>query len=178
MQRTLAAQRASKGATTPGKGDDTTSTTLFSAFQGLFAKRAEGFVVDLKFRSAPPRPPVGPTFVGKGLVAELSTKWAEYRPGNAIELNHTWKLHNEPDLGVSLGMFAMDWNGCYKVPKRAKLLQNQKGNKKGVVGSNDFLNAVTDEDEEGAATSSANRDKFDMHPQDAQLLHWTGSMVS
>jgi hypothetical protein len=179
VQRTLAAHQAGKRVSAVGKGgaDDAASTSLYSAFQALFAKRAEGFVVDLKFRSAPPRPPVGPTFVGKGLAAELSTKWAEYRPGNAIEQSHTWKLHNEPDLGVSLGMFAMDWNGCYKVPKRARLLQNQaKANKKGGLGSNDLMNAVTDEEDEGALPS-ANRDGLNLHPHDAQLLNWTGSMV-
>ena len=109
-----------------------------------------------------------------GLKGELTTKWTEYRPGNAIELNHTWKLHNEPDLGVSLGMFAMDWNGCYKVPKRAKLLQDQQQQQKNKKDSS--LNAVTDEDEEGCDPSSK-RDKLDLHPDDAELLHWTGSMV-
>mmetsp|Transcript_23844 Transcript_23844/g.34182 ORF Transcript_23844/g.34182 Transcript_23844/m.34182 type:complete len:520 (+) Transcript_23844:201-1760(+) len=175
IQKTLAAQRKGGGTSlsTPQTKGGVDATTNVSAFQSLFAKRAEGFEIHLKFRSIPPRPPVGPTFVGLGLKGELTTKWTEYRPGNAIELNHTWKLHNEPDLGVSLGMFAMDWNGCYKVPKRAKLLQDQQQQQKNK--KDNLLNAVTDEDEEGCDPSSK-RDKLDLHPDDAELLHWTGSM--
>jgi len=171
VERTLAAQRSKQTSTIPTKkGGTEESSTSSSAFQALFAKRAEGFVVDLQFRNAPPRPPVGPTFVGQGLKGELTNRWTEYRPGNAIEMNYMWKLHSEPDLGVSLGAFAMDLHGCYKVPKRAKLLQEQQQKK----GKND-LNAVTDEDEEGG-TAASKHDGLELHPDDMELLNWTGSM--
>eukprot|EP00957_Ditylum_brightwellii_P056127 4255448-Ditylum_brightwellii.AAC.1 len=68
----------------------------------MFTRRAEGFLIDLNFRNAPPRPPVGPCFVGLGLDGELTDNWTRYRPSNAVEANYTWKLHTEPDLGVPL----------------------------------------------------------------------------
>ena len=43
------------------------STSNSSAFQELFAQRARGFQIDFRFRNAPPRPPVGPCFVGNSL---------------------------------------------------------------------------------------------------------------
>ena len=74
------------------------SAVSSSAFQALFDKRADGFLVDLKFRNAPPRPPVGPFFVGAGFDETMRKKWIHYRPGNSIELNHTIQLHDEKHL--------------------------------------------------------------------------------
>jgi hypothetical protein len=78
-----------------------------SAFQELFAQRAQGFQIDFRFRNAPPRPPVGPCFVGSGLDGVLLDT-SQYRPLNSVEVNYSWKLHSEPDLGVPLAPSAMD----------------------------------------------------------------------
>ncbi|GAX20291.1 hypothetical protein FisN_6Hh242 [Fistulifera solaris] len=79
-----------------------------STFQSLFAQRAQGFQVDFRFRNAPPRPPVGPCFVGDTLQAVLLNQSRQYKPLNTVEANHTWKLHSEPDLGVPMASSAMD----------------------------------------------------------------------
>lgn len=78
-----------------------------SKFQDLFSQRAQGFQIDFKFRNAPPRPPVGPCFVGNGLEGVLHDI-SQYKPMNAVEVNYSWKLHSEPDLGVPLAPSAMD----------------------------------------------------------------------
>jgi Fe-S cluster biosynthesis and repair protein YggX len=78
-----------------------------SAFQELFAQRAQGFQIDFRFRNAPPRPPVGPCFVGNSLDAVLAEQSRQYKPHNAVEANHTWKLHTEADLGVPLAPSAI-----------------------------------------------------------------------
>jgi hypothetical protein len=78
-----------------------------SAFQDLFTQRAQGFQMDFRFRNAPPRPPVGPCFVGHGLDGVL-LDLSQYKPLNAVEVNYRWKLHSEPDLGVPLAPSAMD----------------------------------------------------------------------
>ena len=41
---------------------------------------------------------------------------AQYKPMNAVELNHRWKLHCEPDLGVPLAPSAMDPLSYTKAP--------------------------------------------------------------
>lgn len=79
-----------------------------SAFQDLFQQRAQGFQIDFRFRNAPPRPPVGPTFVGNSLEAVLNEESRQYKPLNAVEVNYKWKLHSEVDLGVPLAPSAMD----------------------------------------------------------------------
>ena len=79
-----------------------------SAFQELFTQRAQGFQIDFRFRNAPPRPPVGPCFVGNSLDAVLLEQSRVYKPQNAVEMNHTWKLHSEPDIGVPLAPSAMN----------------------------------------------------------------------
>lgn len=66
-------------------------------------------MIDFRFRNAPPRPPVGPCFVGSGLDGILMDL-SQYKPLNAVEVNHRWKLHSEPDLGVPLAPSAMDPN--------------------------------------------------------------------
>mmetsp|Transcript_19765 Transcript_19765/g.42926 ORF Transcript_19765/g.42926 Transcript_19765/m.42926 type:complete len:478 (+) Transcript_19765:258-1691(+) len=78
-----------------------------SAFQALFKQRAQGFEIAFKFRNAPPRPPVGPCFIGTNLDEKLR-EISQYKPLNAVEVNYRWKLHNEPDLGVPLAPSAMD----------------------------------------------------------------------
>lgn len=76
-----------------------------SKFQALFSKRSEGFILEFKFRNAPPRPPVGPCFVGHNLEGEI-TRWGRYRE-NTIEKTYVNKLHAEPDLGIPLAMHSM-----------------------------------------------------------------------
>lgn len=94
-----------------------------SIFQSLFDERALGFSISFSFRNAPPRPPVGPIFVGLGLEGELQ-KWTKYKKDggnnnnnnnstssssyrimgggggggmgmNAVEKNYHWKLHSD-----------------------------------------------------------------------------------
>jgi hypothetical protein len=99
----------------------TTTTGGSSIFQSLFAERALGFSISFAFRNAPPRPPVGPIFVGLGLEGELQ-KWTNYKTKggssrhssgggklltggggmdegaggmNAVEKNYHWKLHSD-----------------------------------------------------------------------------------
>jgi len=81
-----------------------------SKFEALFKERAQGFEMEFAFRNAPPRPPVGPCFVGLGLDGQLQES-SQYHP--TVELNYTWKLHSEPHLGVPLAPSAMDAN-CYQ----------------------------------------------------------------
>jgi len=78
-----------------------------SAFQALFKQRAQGFEIAFKFRNAPPRPPVGPSFIGTDLDEKLR-EISQYKPLNAVEVSYRWKLHSEPDLGVPLAPSAMD----------------------------------------------------------------------
>eukprot|EP00543_Licmophora_paradoxa_P000046 CAMPEP_0202449362 /NCGR_PEP_ID=MMETSP1360-20130828/8094_1 /ASSEMBLY_ACC=CAM_ASM_000848 /TAXON_ID=515479 /ORGANISM="Licmophora paradoxa, Strain CCMP2313" /LENGTH=516 /DNA_ID=CAMNT_0049067255 /DNA_START=27 /DNA_END=1577 /DNA_ORIENTATION=- len=101
-QRVLQGQSKSKLAAS--SAEDGTSS---SAFQALFQTRAQGFKIEFCFRNAPPRPPVGPCFLGPGLDGWLQ-EYAQYRPLNAVEQNYQWKLHTEPDLGVPLAPSAMD----------------------------------------------------------------------
>jgi len=89
-----------------------------SKFQSLFSDRAKGFLIDLNFRNAPPRPPVGPCFVGLGLDGEINDKWTRFKPNNAIDKLYTWELHSELDLGVPIAPSAMDYEGCYVDPKK------------------------------------------------------------
>lgn len=91
-----------------------------SVFQALFHERAEGFFIDLQFRNAPPRPPVGPAFVGLGLEGELTNKWTKYKARNAVENQYSWKIHPDRDLGVPLAVSAMDYEGCYIDPAKSK----------------------------------------------------------
>lgn len=77
-------------------------------FQDLFEARAQGFQIDFRFRNAPPRPPVGPTFVGNSLSAEILEQCRQYKPLNTVEVAYTWRLHSEPDLGVPMAPSAMN----------------------------------------------------------------------
>ena len=129
-------------------GDRADASGGSSAFGALFAKRTEGFLIDLKFRNAPPRPPVGPCFVGLGLEGELNDKWTKYKPQNAVEQNYAWKLHAEADLGVPLAPSAMDLAGCYADPTRPT------------------------KDESGQEVPAPGPPS--MHPDDEALINWTG----
>lgn len=153
IQKTLAKQNTHHASSS-------SSASQTSPFQSLFSKRAQGFLVEIKFRNAPPRPPVGPVFVGYDPENELRKKWSQYRPGNAIELHHTWKLHSEHDLGVPLGRFAMDLEGCYN-QKRVKDLEADGGN-----------NGFSMKDTQKLLRNGVMK----LHPRDEEILNWTGSM--
>ena len=157
VQRVLAEQERQKRQKTgdgtpegrsksPGPGGADAGGT--SAFGALFTKRTEGFLIDLKFRNAPPRPPVGPCFVGLGLEGELNDKWTKYKPQNAVEQNYAWKLHAEADLGVPLAPSAMDLAGCYADPTRPT--KDASGQEVPAPGPPD------------------------LHPDDEALINWTG----
>jgi RNA polymerase II-associated factor 1 len=88
--------------------------TSGSKFQELFTQRAQGFQIDFRFRNAPPRPPVGPCFVGNSIELVLADLAKTYKPNNAVEALHTWRLHVEPDLGVPLAPSAMDMKSYVK----------------------------------------------------------------
>ena len=90
-----------------GKKQKTAPESTSSAFQALFKQRAQGFEIAFKFRNAPPRPPVGPSFIGANLSDKLR-EISQYKPLNAVEVNYRWKLHCEQDLGVPLAPSAMD----------------------------------------------------------------------
>lgn len=132
-----------------------------SKFQALFAKRAEGFLIDLNFRNAAPRPPVGPCFVGLGLDGELNDKWTKYKADNAVEANYSWKLHAEPDLGVPLAPSAMDLEGCYVDPSKAN--KSQKS---------DAYDELFDDDE--TDEKKENHGPAPLHPDDDALINWKG----
>mmetsp|Transcript_5686 Transcript_5686/g.14196 ORF Transcript_5686/g.14196 Transcript_5686/m.14196 type:complete len:480 (+) Transcript_5686:179-1618(+) len=89
------------------KKQKTSSEVTSSAFQALFKQRSQGFEIAFKFRNAPPRPPVGPSFIGANLEDKLR-EISRYKPLNAVEVNYRWKLHSEPNLGVPLAPSAMD----------------------------------------------------------------------
>jgi hypothetical protein len=132
-----------------------------SKFQALFAKRSEGFLIDLNFRNAAPRPPVGPCFVGLGLDGELNDKWTKYKANNAVESNYSWKLHAEPDLGVPLAPSAMDLEGCYVDPSKASKTQKM-----------DAYDELFDEDE--TDEKKENKGPAPLHPDDEALINWKG----
>uniref|UniRef100_A0A7S3V444 Uncharacterized protein n=2 Tax=Chaetoceros debilis TaxID=122233 RepID=A0A7S3V444_9STRA len=137
-----------------------------SKFQALFTKRAEGFLIDMNFRNAAPRPPVGPCFVGLGLDGELNDKWTRYKPFNAVEANYAWKLHAEPDLGVPLAPSAMDLEGCYVDPT-----------KKSKKSKNDGYDELFDDDETDEKQnghSGENKGPEALHPDDEALINWKG----
>eukprot|EP00563_Minutocellus_polymorphus_P002882 CAMPEP_0181037026 /NCGR_PEP_ID=MMETSP1070-20121207/9180_1 /TAXON_ID=265543 /ORGANISM="Minutocellus polymorphus, Strain NH13" /LENGTH=586 /DNA_ID=CAMNT_0023114711 /DNA_START=153 /DNA_END=1913 /DNA_ORIENTATION=+ len=142
-----AAGRSKSPGPGPG-GDKADATGGSSAFGALFTKRTEGFLIDLKFRNAPPRPPVGPCFVGLGLEGELTDKWTKYKPQNAVEQNYAWKLHAEADLGVPLAPSAMDLAGCYADPTRPT--------------------------KDGSGQEVPAPGPPDLHPDDEALINWAG----
>jgi Paf1 len=117
-----------------------TSELTKSVFQELFSQRAQGFQIDFRFRNAPPRPPVGPTFVGHSLDSILLEQCQRYKPLNAVEVQHKWRLHSEVDVGVPLAPSAMDLKS-YNVE-----------------------------------TTTSNPALPRLHPDDADLLDWSGPM--
>ena len=124
-----------------------------SNFQNLFTQRAQGFQVEFRFRNAPPRPPVGPCFVGHSLDGVLVERSRQYMALNAVEVNYKWKLHSEPDLGVPLAPSAMDVKS-YQPPKPAQEVDNENNSGLGV---------------DGAGIKGH-------HPADEALLNWQGSL--
>jgi len=126
--------------------------TSSSEFQKLFEKRAEGFVIDLKFRNAPPRPPVGPFFVGCGFEDEMERRWTQYRPNNSIELNHSLQLHDERSLITTCAFLPCMLDEGEYYPKTAV-----KKGKDGSGAEADLEPAMLDE-------------------ADEKLLNWTGSL--
>lgn len=129
-----------------------------SKFQALFNKRSEGFLIDLNFRNAAPRPPVGPCFVGLGIEGELNDKWTRYKPNNAVEANYSWKLHAEPDLGVPLAPSAMDLEGCYVDPTKEK---------------KEAYDELFDDDETDEKKEN-NKGPAPLHPDDEAIINWKG----
>ncbi|KAL7467085.1 hypothetical protein ACHAXS_007354 [Conticribra weissflogii] len=145
-----------------------------SVFQSLFHQRAQGFLIDLRFRNAPPRPPVGPCFVGLGLEGELTEKWTKYKARNAVEKRYVWKLHCEADLGVPLAVSALDYEGCYVDPTK-------KGG--GLVGGS----GIEGSDDGNGERNASDKDVKDgdknashvippLHPDDEALINWKSSL--
>lgn len=154
-----------------------------SIFQSLFTERAEGFFIDLRFRNAPPRPPVGPTFVGYGLDGLLIEEWTQYKPYNAVETRYVYKVHNGEhlrELISRLASSAMDIEKCY-------LGEKMTGGSGG--GGGDGTNNVTDNHQAlGTAatiahtashvttnTATASTEQV-LSPDDEAILNWTGHM--
>ena len=81
----------------------------------------QGFQVEFRFRNAPPRPPVGPIFVGKPLDVVLEEQSQQYKTLNSVEVNHRWELHTENELGVPLAACAMDIQSYQKTSDNTKL---------------------------------------------------------
>lgn len=106
-----------EGAASPTKADSSAG----SAFQKLFEQRAQGFQIDFRFRNAPPRPPVGPIFIGQKLDVVLQEHSQQYKTLNSVEVNHRWELHTENDLGVPLAASAMDIESYTKTTDGTKM---------------------------------------------------------
>ena len=135
-----------------------------SIFQSLFHERAEGFLIDLRFRNAPPRPPVGPTFVGLGLEGELTNKWTKYKARNAVETQYTWKLHPKRELGAQLAVSGMDYENCYTDRKR-----NDE-----IVGDDSLLGGDGKKNEKQHNMSSHVVPTLDI--DDDALINWRGGI--
>ena len=105
--------------------------------------------------------------MGLGLDGELNDKWTRYKSDNAIEANHSWKLHAEPDLGVPLAPSAMDFEGCYKDPSKS----NKKQKKNDAFDDELLFDDMDDEKEDEKGTSMVPLDK-----EDEKLINWTGHM--
>eukprot|EP00551_Chaetoceros_affinis_P006051 CAMPEP_0203667282 /NCGR_PEP_ID=MMETSP0090-20130426/4154_1 /ASSEMBLY_ACC=CAM_ASM_001088 /TAXON_ID=426623 /ORGANISM="Chaetoceros affinis, Strain CCMP159" /LENGTH=613 /DNA_ID=CAMNT_0050531401 /DNA_START=124 /DNA_END=1962 /DNA_ORIENTATION=- len=161
----------------PPSAAQQSSDTNNSKFQSLFSSRTQGFLIELNFRNAPPRPPVGPCFVGLGLDGELNDKWTRYKPENAIEANYSWKLHAEPDLGVPLAPSAMDYEGCYVDPLKTKNTAKQKRKKqKKPDAYDDLFEDMDEESDDEEENPVANKPLAPLHPDDDALINWKGSM--
>ena len=148
---------------------ESTEKTDESKFQALFSKRSEGFMLEFRFRNAPPRPPVGPCFVGYSLDSELS-RWSRYRE-NTTEKVHVYKLHTEPDLGIPLASHSMVEDN-YTDRSSAAISKASSGNKRKQTSS--YMEE--DEDEEDTSTKKINIGPEPLHPDDDALLNWKGSM--
>ena len=161
-----------------------------SVFQSLFAERAEGFFVDLRFRNAPPRPPVGPTFVGYGLDGLLIEEWTRYKPYNAVERRYVYKVHNGEhlrELICRLASSAMDIERCY-LGERKTTGGGDGGGGGGGDGTNN--NVATDNHQASLGTAATiahtashvttntatASTEQGLSPDDEAILNWTGHM--
>jgi hypothetical protein len=151
-QKRILSQQGGKPSGSDGKLSST-DVPQSSAFQELFTQRAQGFQIDFRFRNAPPRPPVGPTWVGHSLTQVLHDVSRQYQPSlqNSVEVNYKWKLHTESDLGIPLAPTAMD------------------------LKSYDEAAVVKDKQHANNGNSN-NSTAAPLHPDDAALLDWKGAM--
>ena len=125
-------------------------------------------MIDLNFRIAPPRPPVGPCFVGLCFEGMLN-RWTKYRPFNAIETGYSWKLHSEPDLGVPLAPAAMNLK-CYRDPTDHLSSKNSNKRRK-LVGYDDD----DDDDDMNGTNENGKKGPPPLHPDDEALINWAGN---
>lgn len=157
-------QKSSKPPPPSSAPPSSSDTKKDSKFQALFSARSQGFLIELNFRNAPPRPPVGPCFVGLGVDGELNDNWTTYKSNNAVEANYSWKLHAEPDLGVPLAPSAMDYEGCYIDPSK-----KQKSN-------NAYDELFDDDDGKDGDGASGMTHLEPLHPDDEALVNWKGHL--
>jgi len=162
----------------PPKKPSSSSTSNSSIFQSLFHQRAQGFLIDFHFRNAPPRPPVGPCFVGLGLEGELTDKWTKYKARNAVEKQYVWKLHSGNELySVPLAVSAMDYEGCYTDPEKTK-----GGTTATSLGEDEeeddlMLGSENSAKQKAAAAAAAAAHVIPpLHPDDEALINWKGSL--
>jgi hypothetical protein len=147
-QKRILGQQGGKPSSSGAGSSSQKDAPQSSAFQELFTQRAQGFQIDFRFRNAPPRPPVGPTWVGHSLTQVVHDVSRQYQPSlqNSVEVNYKWKLHTESDLGIPLAPTAMDLKS--------------------------YDEAAVVKDKQNDKTKSA----APLHPDDAALLDWTGAM--
>ena len=179
-QRVLKAQKLKQhGAAPPSHHKSQTSSSHRSSgesseradeskYQALFSKRSEGFMLEFRFRNAPPRPPVGPCFVGCSLDSELS-RWSRYRE-NTTEKYHVYKLHTEPDLGIPLASHSM-LEDNYTDRSSAAISKAAASNKRKQTSS-----YMEEDDDEEEVSKKQNIGPEPLHPDDDALLNWKGSM--
>jgi len=182
-QRILGAQQGSSkqpsrsSKKSPPKKPSTTTNS--SIFQSLFHQRAQGFLIDFHFRNAPPRPPVGPCFVGLGLEGELTDKWTKYKARNAVEKQYVWKLHSGNELySVPLAVSAMDFEGCYTDPEKVVNDANNIAASMLAEDEGDLLGDPAQKKKAAAAAAAAAAAHVipPLHPDDEALINWKGSM--
>jgi RNA polymerase II-associated factor 1 len=174
-----------------GKSDNlptpVTTTTIpggSSIFQSLFTERAEGFFIDLRFRNAPPRPPVGPTFVGYGLDGVLTEEWTQYKPYNAVETRYVYKVHNGEHLRevVSrLASSALDIEKCYLGEKKKQQNEDNDGtaNNNNTTSDNQAVGTTATTATHAAShvtTNTTTTTEQVLSPDDEAILNWTGHM--
>jgi Paf1 len=133
---------------------------ITSKFRQIFAQRAQGYHIDFKFRNAPPRPPVGPTWMIKrsaqnrnihdpfpsfleGTLKNLCTQYTSNPWLHSVETQYTWPIHTDESSFVSVAL------------------------------ASTAMEAVLYE-KAGVNTDDGTRDK--LHPDDVAILNWKGSL--